>query len=167
MQNMLGLGTHPTPSLKFLKTIHVSETWIYRTFFALKVKVFAALIIKIKFSEKWRSHSPTRATYILFSIKAARMWASPCVCVCVCVCVCAILSLWCLSWLGKGRWVLLLLVYDSDNDDNNVRTLTQISRFATFGGARLKNWELTIVQDCLLIRSTEKVCQLCMEKTTL
>ncbi len=37
-----------------------------------------------------------------------------------------VISLWCLSWLGRGRWVLLL-VYNNDDHNDNDGTMTQIS----------------------------------------
>ncbi len=52
------------------------------------------------------------------------------------VCVCAIFSLWWfLRWTGSGRWVLLVVI-DNVNDNG---MMTQTSRFAGRPSARLKN----------------------------
>ncbi len=65
----------------------------------------------VSYTRQWWNHRETdKGAYQRRNHERQQdvLWAS----VCVCVCVCAIVSLsWKLGWLGKGRWVLLLLVY--------------------------------------------------------
>ncbi len=76
-------------------------------------------------------------TRALISIEAGGTWVSKFI---------GAISLWCLSWLGRGRWVLLLLVYDNDNDDNdNDNQGVRRKRTKYTMGDALWNWKTIAV----------------------